>query len=113
MNLDRLEWHLENWASCSKGGNDAEIAKHGYPKASLMLMGGGAVGEDDTEIAGDAADANAASSIDSIIYSLRKPQVTAIEYQYGISKHSWPTHEMDLLEGKEAIIKIAMRRGIF
>ena len=113
MNLDRLEWHLENWADCSKGGNEAEIAKHGYPKASLMLMGGGAVGEDDTEIAGDAADANAASSIDSIIYSLRKPQITAIEYQYGISKHFWLTHEMDLLEAKEAMIKIASRRGIF
>lgn len=113
MNLDRLEWHLENWRDCSKGGDDAEISAHGYPKQSLMLMGGGAVGADDTEIACEAADANAASAIDSIIYSLRKPQVTAIEYQYGIAKFFWPTHEMDLLEGKEAIIKIATRRGIF
>ena len=113
MNLDRLEWHLENWKEWNANGDNAIIAKHGYPTKSLMMMGGGAVGEDDTEIAGDEADSNAASAIDSIIHSLKKPQITAIEYQYGISKHFWLTHEMDLLEAKEAIIKIAGRRGIF
>ena len=113
MNLDRLEWHLDNWILHHRRGDRGIIAKHGYPSKSLMMMGGGAVGEDDTEIAGEAADANAANSIDSIIYSLKNTHIIAIECKYGVNKTRKLTHEKDLLEAKEAIIKIADRRGLF
>ena len=108
MNIDRLEWHLENWSDWMK----RDTMQLGYPAKSIMIMGGGAIGADDFEILCDNADSHAASMIDAIIDSISMPQRTAINHQWLKVAHHYPTQALDLDEAYTAIIKIADRRGL-
>jgi hypothetical protein len=108
MDIDRLQWHLENWTEWMS----RDTVKLGYPAKSLMVIGGGAVGADDFEILCDSADSHAASMIDAIIDSISLPQRTAINHQWLKVTHHYQTQDLDILEAYDAIIKIADRRGL-
>jgi hypothetical protein len=109
MNIDRLEWHLENWVKLMQHGDSHKL---GYPSKSLCMMGGGAIGEDDSEIMGEEADTVAANALDAIIDSISLPQRTAVNHHWLGVWHHYPTQELDLDEAYTAIMKLADKRGL-
>jgi hypothetical protein len=108
MTNERLMWHLENWVLCQLQEN----LKLGYPSKSLCLMGGGAVGEDDSEILGEYADKWAGEAIDAIIDSISLAQRTAVNHAWLHVAHCYPTQELDILEAYESISRLADKRGL-
>lgn len=108
MNLDRLEWHLGNWADWMR----QDSSHLGYPKRSLMIASGGGTSVDAFEIMCDEVDAKCAEQIDALIDSLRPPQRTAINHQWLKVKHHYPTQEYDLEMAYLSLSEMADKRGI-
>ena len=109
MTLDRLEWLLDNWSKWMKSSDTNRL---GYPSKSLCMSSGGASGEDEFDIMCESADVRCAQSIDSIIDSLSMPQRTAINHVWLNVTHHYPTHELDLLEAQESMIRLCVKRGV-
>jgi hypothetical protein len=108
MTVDRLEWLLGNWADYMKQPSH----KLGYPSKSLCMSSGGASGEDEFDIMCDEVDTKCAQAIDSIIDSLSMPQRTAVNHVWLNVTHHYPTHELDLLEAQESMIRLCVKRGV-
>lgn len=108
MNLQRLEWHLENWADYMKRDSN----KLGYPQRSLCIAGGGGSVRDAFDIMCDEADIVSAKAMDSIIDSISKPQRAAINHVWLKVGHHYPTQELDYDEALTAIIRLANKRGL-
>lgn len=101
-------WLLENWAEWMQ----CPSHKLGYPSQSLCISSGGASGVDEFEIMCDGADISCAISLDSIIDSLSMPQRIAINHQWLKVAHHYPTHDMDIFEAYEAIMRLCNKRGV-
>jgi hypothetical protein len=108
MTQDRLEWHLENWATWMK----RESNRLGYPSKALCFSSGGSSGADEFQIMCDDSDTRSASIVDKVIDSISSPQRTAINHHWLQVKHHYPTHELDLELAYESIIKILDKRGV-
>ena len=108
MTQDRLEWHLENWATWMK----RSFNRLGYPSKSLCFSSGGSSGADEFEVMCEDSDTRSASIVDKVIDSISMPQRTAINHHWLQVKHHYPTQSLDLEEAYEAIIKILIKRGV-
>jgi hypothetical protein len=111
MTLDRLEWHLENWRDDM--GSQGIFKRLGYPSKSLGIASGGDSAADEFEIMCEDCDKESANTMDGIIESLSRPQHTAVYYHWRLSKHFYPTQDLDYEEAKENIIRIAKKRGLY
>jgi hypothetical protein len=78
MNLDRLEWHLGNWADWMR----QDSSHLGYPKRSLMIASGGGTSVDAFEIMCDEVDTKCAEQLDALIDSLPPNQRCAINHKW-------------------------------
>jgi len=110
MDEQRLMWHLENWVEWMT--NNASGHRLGYPTHSLMIASGGSANSEAFELMCDESDITCAKAIDGIIDSITLPQRTAINHAWLKVKHHYPTHELDLLEAYENIIRLCNKRGL-
>lgn len=108
MDTQRLDWHLENWTLYMKRDSN----KLGYPQRSLCIAGGGESVRDAFEIMCEESDIVSAKAMDGIIDSISRPQRTAINHVWLKVSHHYPTQELDYGEAREAIIKLANKRGL-
>lgn len=109
MNLDRLEFHLSNWASWMH----SPPTKLGYPShSSVCLSGGDSAGEDAFEIMCDESDGIAARTMDGMIESLKNPQKVAVFHRWLGVKHVYPTQEYDLYMAYSELCRLADKRGL-
>lgn len=77
MDIQRLHYHLENWAAYMRSGSH----KLGYPTRSLGFTGShNAACEDGSEIVYECEDLTAAKTMDALIDSLELNQRMAVNH---------------------------------
>lgn len=108
MDMQRLEWHLGNWADYMK----APTHRLGYPSQSMCIASGGESCVDAFEVMCEEVDMQSAQSIDAMIDSLKAPQRTAINHVWLKVKHHYPTQDMDYEDGINALLVLVEKRGL-
>ena len=111
MNIERLEWHLENWRDYMM----RDTSKLGYPSRSMMLQSGNTgigINQDAFDMMCDGVDADCAIKMESLIDSISQPQRTAINHVWLSVPHHYPTQELDYDEAITSLCKLADKRGL-
>ena len=108
MHIDRLEFHLENWADFMR----KPTHKLGFPSKSLCISESSGSSDDEFEIMCEDMDMTSAIKIDSMIDSLKPPQRVAINHQWLKCSHVYPTQDMDYSDAVEALLLLADKRGL-
>lgn len=107
MTIDRLLDILSDWALWMQQPGH----KLGYPSKSMCISSGGTSGSDAFEIMLEESDLTTVIAIDSIIDSLPKPQIMAINARYlGSIKPRDYEHQLDV--AMDNLLTIASKRDL-
>lgn len=108
MQLDRLEYLLENWAHYMRQPSH----KLGYPSRSLCICSGGAASDDAFESMCDDMDTGHAITLDAMIDSLPPAQSCAIHHKWLHAVYKMRDIEAAYMMALDNLMMMADRRGL-
>lgn len=108
MDIQRLEWHLQNWADWMRRPSN----RLGYPTHSLCIASGGGSTVDAFEIMCEEVDAKCARAMDAMIDSLPPNQAMAINHKWLASVYRMRDMETAYEMALDNLLTMAERRGM-
>ena len=108
MTLDRLEWHLGNWANWMKNSTN----KLYYPSKSSIFKSGGDSTIDVFEIMCEDSDMHCAKTLDALIDSLPSNQSCAIHHIWLHAVYKMRDLEQSYDAAIEKLLILANKRGL-
>lgn len=108
MDMNRLEWHMENWATWMR----KPAHRLGYPSRSLCMVSGGESTADNFDIMADEGEITSARQIDAIIAGLPTDQQNALHHRWLHSVYRMRNYAEVLDQAMGSVLSMATRRGM-
>lgn len=108
MDIQRLEWHMENWAEFMRRPSH----RLGYPSHSMCMISGGESTQDSFTVMCDEMDIQSAKQIDALIDSLPLNQQNAINHRWLHAVFKMRNYADSLSDAMDNLMTMAERRGM-